>query len=578
MKQLLLLLSGIFFLFASQGTAQTAITCSDTIAAQVMMGNYDPAAFMATAVINDHNSISNGIHSGVSADTLHSYLSKLQTFYTRNSASDTVSNTIGIGAARRWVLAKFKQIGAQNDNRLRPCYLQFDQLMCTVNQHRNIMAVLPGMDTSDRSIIIIEGHIDSRSADLCDTAIVAQGMEDNATGTALVIELARVMSRYSYNHTIVFMVTIGEEQGLYGAQAFVNYANLHGIKIKAVLNNDVIGGVICGHTSSAPSCSGEGTIDSTHVRLFSSGGFNSFHKGLARYIKLEYNERILPTAAMPMGISIMTPADRTGRGGDHIPFHNAGFTAMRFTAANESGDANVTDTAYHDRQHTSRDSLGLDTNGDGIYDSFYVDFNYLARNTIINGNVAGMIAISPAVPDFTMTSGIGSFTVNITTHPEYLHYKVGVRTTTYDWDSVYEFSGAITQTIAVPAAGTYEVSVASVDANGVESMFSKEIMKVVGVENIAAVKPAVELLQNKPNPSDEATMISVVVSEAFTYREAYIDITDLNGKLVERKPVTLNTGVNELLYEHGYHASGTYVYTLVIDNVKVQSKKMVFVN
>ena len=118
MKQLLLLLSGIFFLCASQGTAQTAITCSDTIAAQVMMGNYDPAAFMATTVINDHNSISNGIHGGVSADTLHSYLSKLQTFYTRNSASDTVSNTIGIGAARRWVLVKFKQISAQNDNRL----------------------------------------------------------------------------------------------------------------------------------------------------------------------------------------------------------------------------------------------------------------------------------------------------------------------------------------------------------------------------------------------------------------------------------------------------------------------------
>jgi hypothetical protein len=251
---------------------------------------------------------------------------------------------------------------------------------------------------------------------------------------------------------------------------------------------------------------------------------------------------------------------------------------MRFTAANESGDANVTDTAYHDRQHTSRDSLGIDINGDGTYDTFYVDFNYLARNTVINGNAAGMIGISPAVPDFTMTSGIGSFTVNITTHPEYLHYKVGVRTTTYDWDSVYEFSGTVTQTIVVPAGGTYAVSVASVDTNGVESMFSKEIMRVVGVENINATKPAVELLQNKPNPSDEATMISVLVNEAFTYKEAYIDITDLSGKLVERKPVKLNAGVNELLYEHGYHTTGTYVYTLVIDNVRVQSRKMVFVN
>ena len=577
MKKILLALFTLYFLSVKQTNAQTAITCTDTIAAMVMMGNYNPASFLATTVINDHDSISNGVHSGVSADSLHSYLNKLQTFYTRNSASDTVSNTIGIGAARRWVYTKFQQISAQNENRLIPSYLQFDQLMCSVTQHRNIMAVLPGTDTSDKSIIIIEGHIDSRSANLCDTAIVAQGMEDNATGTALVIELARVMSRFSYNHTIVFLVTIGEEQGLYGAQAFVNYANQHGIKIKAVMNNDVIGGIICGHTSSAPSCSGAGAIDSTHVRLFSLGTFNSYHKGLARYIKLAYKERILPTASVPMGINIMTPYDRTGRGGDHIPFHNANFTAVRYTAANESGDANVTDTAYHDRQHTSRDSLGIDIDADGIYDTFYVDFNYLARNTIINGNAAGMIGISPATPDFTMTADIGTLTVNITLHPEYMHYKIGVRTTTNDWDSVYEFSGALTHTIMLPA-GNYIVSVASVDAHGVESLFSKEIMRPVGIENVNAVKQSVELLQNKPNPSDEATTITVVVNEAINYKEAYIDITDLNGKQIERKNVTLNTGFNELIYQHGYHATGTYVYTLVIDGTPIQSRKMTFVN
>ena len=577
MKKVLLAFAIVFYLVAVKSAAQTAITCTDPIAAQIMMGNYNPATYLATTIINDHDSISNGIHRAVSPDSLHAYLNVLRTFYTRNSASDTVSNTTGIGAARRWVYAQFQQISSRNEHRLIPSYLQFDQLMCTVTQHRNILAVLPGTDTSDKSIIIIEGHIDSRSANLCDTAVVAQGMEDNATGTALVIELARVMSRFSYNHTIVFMVTTGEEQGLYGAQAFVNYATLHGIKIKAVLNNDVIGGIICGQTSSAPSCPGAGNIDSTHVRLFSLGGFNSFHKGLARYIKLAYNERILPTATVPMGINIMTPYDRTGRGGDHIPFHNANFTAMRFTAANESGDANVTDTAYHDRQHTSRDSLGIDVTGDGIYDSFYVDFDYLARNTVINGNAAGMIGISPWTPDFTLTSGIGNITVTITLHPEYLHYKVGVRSTTNDWDSVYEFSGTLTQTISLPA-GTYEVSVASVDAHGVESLFSKEIMKTAGISNISAGSQFVELLQNKPNPSDEATMISVMVNETLDYKEAHIDITDLNGKIIDRKNVTLNTGVNEVMYQHGYHATGTYIYTLVIDGIRVQSKKMTFVN
>ena len=576
MKKLLILLCACFSVIAGTN-AQTGITCTDTLVAQVMMGNYNPAAFLASTIINDHDSISLGLQTAVSPDSLHQYLDQLRKFYTRNTASDTVSNVIGIGAARRWVYSKFQDISARNQHRLLPAYLQFDQQICSVTQHRNILAVLPGTDTSDKSVVIIEGHIDSRSAALCDTAIVAEGMEDNATGTALVIELARVMSRFTFSHTIVFMVTTGEEQGLYGAIAYVNYANLHGIKIKAVLNNDVVGGIICGHTSSAPSCTGAGDIDSTHVRLFSLGGFNSFHKGLARYIKLAYKERIQPVATVPMGINIMTPEDRTGRGGDHMPFDAAGMTATRFTAANESGDANVTDTAYHDRQHTSRDSLGIDINGDGIYDSFYVDFDYLARNTVINGNAAGMIAISPKTPDFTMNAGIGNLTVNITLHPEYLHYKIGVRTTTNDWDSVYEFTGTLSQTITLPP-GSYIVSVASVDAFGVESLFSKELMQVVGIGEVTALRRSVELLQNKPNPSDEATMISVMVNDAISYKEAYIQISDLNGKQIERKSVTLNTGMNEIMYQHGYHATGTYIYTLVIDGTAVQSRKMTFVN
>src|SRR6202000_775537 len=127
----------------------------------------------------------------------------------------------------------------------------------------------------------------------------------------------------------------------------------------AVLNNDVIGGIICGHTSSAPGCPGFENIDSTHVRLFSYGGFNSFHKGLSRFIKLEYKEMIQPYAAVPMTINIMTPEDRTGRGGDHMPFRALGYPAMRFTAENEYGDADVTSPTYIEHQHTSSDSIGV---------------------------------------------------------------------------------------------------------------------------------------------------------------------------------------------------------------------------
>ncbi len=561
--------------------AQGSSTSTDTLAAKVMLGNYDPVAYLPTTIISSHDSISMGVNARVSSDSLHATLNMLKSFINRNSASDTISATKGIGAARRWVYSKFQQISAANDNRLIPSYLQFNRSMCGVVQHRNIFAVLPGSDTTDKSIIIIEGHIDSRDSDLCDTALNAPGIEDNGSGTALVIEAARVMSKYCYKHTIVFLVTIGEEQGLYGAYAFANYAHTAGIKVKAVFNNDVVGGIICGHTSSPPGCPGYQDIDSTHVRLFSYGGFNSFHKGLSRYIKLEYKERILPIASVPMGINIMTPEDRTGRGGDHIPFRGWNYPSMRFTAQNEAGDADVTSATYVDRQHTSGDSLGVDLNGDGLIDSFFVDFNYLARNTVINANAAGMIGISPSTPDFTLTSYSGtSLVINITLHPEYLNYKVGVRTTTNDWDSVYQFTGALIDTIIVPVAGSYIVSVSSVDSNGVESLFSEE--KMIGVTtatgNIAESLRPVQLLQNKPNPADEATMIAVQVNEKISYKEAYISIRDLNGREVARTPITLNNGVNEVMYRHGYNAAGTFIYTLIVDGKVIESKKMMFTN
>src|SRR5205085_373648 len=156
------------------------------------------------------------------------------------------------------------------------------------------------------------------------------------------------------------------------------------IVIKEVQNNDVIGGIICGLTSSPPSCPGAGNIDSLHVRFFSYGGFNSPHKGLARFVKLEYKEQLRSIVSVPMTLNVMTPEDRTGRSGDHVPFRSlGGFTAMRFTSANEDGDANVSNPNYSDRQHSTRDTLGADTNNDQVVDSFFVDFDYLARNAVI---------------------------------------------------------------------------------------------------------------------------------------------------------------------------------------------------
>jgi hypothetical protein len=141
-------------------------------------------------------------------------------------------------------------------------------------------------------------------------------MEDNGSGTALVIELARVMSQFTFDKTIVFMTTTGEEQGLHGAEAVAFYCKFDEplIDVKAVLNNDVIGGIICGATSSEPSCPGENLIDSTQVRLFSRGNFDSPHKSLSRYIKLQYQQELLPYVQVPMLLTLMSAEDRTGRG------------------------------------------------------------------------------------------------------------------------------------------------------------------------------------------------------------------------------------------------------------------------
>lgn len=582
MKRSILCLTAVLFAACTHTSAQTSMLSTNTVAEQIMLGNYSPNTYKASVVIDKPTNISQGINNRVSPDSLHAYMDMLSSFETRHTSSDTTSTTRGIGAARRWVYSKFEQFSAQNENRLIPSYLQFDQLICNVSQHRNIFAVLPGTDLTDKSVIIIEGHLDSRCEGSCDTACVAEGMEDNATGTALVMELARVMSKYSFKNSIVFMLTTSEEQGLNGARAFAKYCKQKGIQVKAVLNNDVVGSIICGQSASQPGCMGAGAIDSTNLRIFSSGSFNSPHKQLARYIKLEYAEMLKSIVSVPMTVNIMTPIDRSGRGGDHIPFSDENYTAIRFCAANEHGNADVADPLYTDRQHTSTDIMGVDTDNDNVIDSFFIDFNYLARMAVINGNAAAMIGVGPPTPDFQVATSTGEQGVSVfmTTQKQYLHYRVAVRSTTNDWDSVYTITGKDHGYVFLGSnhMGNKFFSVAAVDGNGVESLFSEEKTINLSVGNIAQSPSGVELLQNRPNPFDGETVISVVANKNMADKRAFISIANIEGKEVKRLPITLREGVNEVTYEHGYHATGTYIYTLVINGQKQQSKRMIFAN
>lgn len=571
-----------FLLLSTLSFAQTNIISTSATAEDVMLGNYDPANYAATTVIDDPATIIANIQNQINPDSLKEYIIKMATFENRNTGADTVSLTTGIGAARRWGFQKFQQFSAANENRLIPSYLQFDQTICDQTQHRNVFAVLPGTDTADNQVIIIEGHLDSRCQGVCDTACTAQGIEDNASGSALVLELARVMSQYTFKNTLVFMLTIGEEQGLYGANAFSQFAKDNDMNIECVLNNDVIGGIICGETSSGPSCPGLDHIDSTQVRFFTQGNFNSKHKQLARFVKLQYQEELLGLVDVPMMLSIMTNEDRVGRGGDHIPFRQDGFTAMRFTSANEHGDAS-NGVGYNDRQHTHNDVLGVDTSGNMIVDSFFVDFNYLARNAVINGVGASVAALGPKQPDFDVqTSNVSGpeVTVFITDQTQYSQYRVALRTSTNDWDTVYTINGT-SETIQLPTETFYIISVASVDGNGLESLFSKEIIfdfDELGLDELPQNIEPFDLLQNKPNPFDESTTITVRTMKSTDYKEAYISIRDISGKEVERLPIDLDQEMNEVTYQHGYGKVGVFLYSLIVDGQEVATKRMIFAN
>ncbi len=562
-------------------TAQENTHFTNPLIFDILKGNYDPGDYLPAFPVDDPYAISEDLVNRINPDSMKATLLALRTFHNRNTGSDTTAVDKGIGAARKWVLSQFDRYSTNQGGRLITGYLQFDQDVCGMERHKNVLAVLPGRDASDPSCIIIEAHLDSRCADNCDINCLAEGMEDNGSGVALVLELARIMSSYVYDHTIVFMTVTGEEQGLVGSNAFADYAVTQNIPIKAVLNNDIVGGIICGETSSPPSCPGLNHIDSTQVRLFSFGGFNSAHKSLNRFIKLEYQEMIRPLAPVPMMLTIMSAEDRTGRGSDHIPFRENGYTAIRFASANEHGNADVADPDYHDRQHTSEDILGLDTDGDEVIDSFFVDFNYLARNATINGNTAAMAALGPDAPSIKTFGQDGDFLyIEIEDSLDFNHYVVGMRFNTTDFDTLYYITGSKSGVFELPSRElNLFISAASIDSKGIESLFSDEVLaRLTGTHEETANSKGIELLQNRPNPFDESTIISFLVHGPATNHTARIVITDLNGKMLKEIPVEVKEGMNEVLYHHGYNMVGTFLYSLYIDGQMIATKKMVFAN
>src|SRR5579863_1035790 len=576
--------------------AQSNESVTSTTVNNILIGNYTPSIYQAATVITDPNVISQGLLGNISADSLTATLFALNSFQNRNTFSDTSSATFGIGAARRWVYNKFLQYSQVNGSRLQVGYLKFtynpSSYPCTetpsIQTHYNVLAILPGSQTTDKSLVIIEAHLDSRNNNNCDATGSAPGIGDNATGTAMVLELARVMSQYTFRNTIVFSVNTGEEQGLIGAHALAEYLKAQGVKIKAVNNNDVSGGIFCGHTASSPGCPFYGNLDSIDLRIFSLGDVNSPNKQWARYIKLEYKEQLSRLVTVPTDLQIMENDDRIGRGGDHQAFTDVGYTAVRFTQANEDGDANSDSVGYTDRQHSLRDSLGRDVAG--VIDSIYVNVAYLARNTLVNGNSLAMVALGPDTVTLTASLWTAN-TVQVKFSPAGAPaYRVAIRSATNDWDSVYTITGASSGIITVPygANSTFYISAAAIDGNGTESQFSTEWtlstgMVVLDLTPDTAQPPpppisyyGIQLLPNRPNPFDESTLIIINSGTDIFANRTFLLFTSIDGRVISRIPVSLQKGVNQVVYNHGFDASGIYICTLLIDGQPVQSTKMIF--
>ena len=349
----------------------------------------------------------------VSPDSLKSYITTLVSFGTRNTLSTQTDPKRGIGAARNWMLTKFNEFAKQSGGRLSAFIdtttLQPDgRRVDVVLLLGNVVATLKGTDPNDKRIFIISGHLDNMRSSPTDRLGDAPGANDDASGTVAVMECARIMSKHNFPATIIFVAVTGEEQGLLGSAFMSEKAKKENWNIEAVLNNDIIGSNNSNETN---------IINNTKIRVFSEGlpayetekaavnirslGLENDGKArqLARYVK-ETGERYIDN----LEIVMIYRNDRFLRGGDHTPYVQRGFAAVRITEMNEN----------YTRQHQD---VRVENNiryGDL---EEHIDYEYLRKGTGMNLANLANLAKAPAVPDSVKMD------VRRLTNSTYLYWK-----------------------------------------------------------------------------------------------------------------------------------------------------------
>ena len=405
----------------------------------------------------------------VSADRIEQSINKLVSFGTRHTLSDTISNKTGIGAARRWIKKSFEEISSECNNCLEVFY---QNNFFKKNKRRlvkdvwinNVVAIQRGTKYPNR-FVIMSGDIDSRVSDPNDYISASPGANDNASGMAGTIEAARVLSKYKFENSIIYVGLSGEEQGLFGGAGLANYAMKNNWEIIGILNNDMIGniegvdGVIDNLTFrifSEPTPANESDV-SIKRRRFYGGEVDGNSRQLARYIYKNV------TKYMPeMNPMMIYRLDRFGRGGHHRPFNDLGYAGVRIMEAHEN----------YNRQHQDlRIENGINY-GDVISG---VDFDYAKKLTAVNAINLASLGWSPKEPKNVKIGGAVKPSTTLkwkkSNDSSIKGYKIYWReTTSPHWDKSKFVGNVDSHTLERVVIDNYFFGVSSIGKNNQESV------------------------------------------------------------------------------------------------------------
>ncbi|MBA3666942.1 MAG: M20/M25/M40 family metallo-hydrolase [Sphingomonas sp.] len=337
------------------------------------------------------------IAKGVDSQRMKATVENLVGFGTRHTLSSQTDSKRGIGAALNWADAEFRNLGLPT---VRPSDVVTGKRVPNPTKITDILAIQRGTERPN-DVVIISGHIDSRVTDVMNSAADAPGANDDGSGTAAVLEAARVLSKHKFPGTIVYAALMGEEQGLLGGKVLADYAKAQGWNVVANLNNDIIGN----------SCGSDGECDAKTVRVFSEGPRWQGREELAAQIRSLGGENDSPSRnisrfldslaeripAIGLDVRQIWRNDRFGRGGDHTELLNAGYPAVRLSVAVEN----------YDQQHQDVRVEKGKRYGDTVA---AMDFPYLAKVTKLNVAALAALASAPPPPEPTVEGAVSTDT------------------------------------------------------------------------------------------------------------------------------------------------------------------------